>query len=381
MRARAMPAWLGSVLAAWLLAGGCETIVPSDLPPYTCSGTDPTVCPVGMHCVGSSCVACSTPDCSESSDGGGGDVVADATDATVNDSTETDTATEGGPQDSTAAEAPADVAVDSSPIPEAGDGGCPGSLGCPCTTSAQCTSGICGDSTLLTSSFTSANGSLCTTPCCTAGSCPAGFVCFGPGTGGNYCVPAPTLGRPAVLGSNLPGANCAGDGDCRSGKCLFSQCVDTCCADTDCTNGTVCSVDSSGLDGHQVFACLPHSGSAAHQSCTSSSQCASNDCDTNLCRPHCCNTASCAPSGFHACELDVLGSDDSLGCTYPSSSPTGATFGQPCTTYTDCVSRACNQTAGTCTEHCCLDSDCAPLGNYVCRPAPTSPYYLLCVPP
>jgi hypothetical protein len=363
------------------VAGGCEVIVPSDLPAFTCTGDDPSACPPGQYCAGSACVACDSVHCSD----GGGTVRDGSVDATLFDSSDSTVPLGDANGESEAIDAPdgssmPDVAFDAPQV----DAACGGALGCTCSADADCQSKICGNGALLTTGFNSVYGSVCTEPCCTAGDCPGGFVCFGPGTGGNYCVLSTDLGRSPALGAASPGSTCTQDRDCRSGKCDPSSrlCVDTCCSDDNCATPTACSLDPA-LDGHSAFACVvPPGGGAAHSACTVSAQCTSNVCEPQECRPRCCGTNTCTGSGFYACEQKEVGSDLVNVCRFPSSPPTGVAFGQPCAVYSDCITRACNPAALTCTEYCCVDADCGQYApGYVCRPAQGAAPYLICVKP
>jgi len=389
------------VLALAVVVGGCEAIVGSGLPAYTCTGTDPDACPAGSFCSAGACIPCETLACVGEDGGPDGNPVDGAPSEAASDGSpdvpSLDSATDvadvagdvasdvvaDGKGDAVAdgsadaiADAPADVMGDArldAPL-EAGCGG----LGCACTVASDCNGGICGNANVLGTTFTSANGSLCTQTCCTSADCPSGDVCYGSGNAGNYCVAATALGRPATQGTSAPGAICQDNGDCRSGSCELGVCVDLCCAATDCSNGTSCALDSVGIDGHEVFACLPTAGVAPHATCSVSANCASEDCVSGTCRPPCCGVASCMTAGFGACELATVGQDSVYSCTYPSGAPTGSAVGQTCTKATDCATRACDTTAGTCTAPCCTDADCATYGSYVCRPAGAAPYNLIC---
>src|SRR5262249_46865351 len=117
---------------------------------------------------------------------------------------------------------------------EAGDGreGLP--PGAPCRVDAECEKHLCGTSAILTTTIVSTEtGPLCTQTCCTSADCPSGFVCFGTGTGGNFCVLAEKAKRTPSTGGAPPGAACTSDEQCRSGYCLEGYCLDTCCAASD----------------------------------------------------------------------------------------------------------------------------------------------------
>ena len=117
----------------------------------------------------------------------------------------------------------------------------PGSktLGDPCTADTECPTGdICAGNLLLAGKLGAAG--VCTKTCCTSDTnsqgCPAGFVCFGPGTGGNYCVKAAAIAR--MTGMIPAGATSMRASDCRSGLLgTNGRCADTCCKASDCASG------------------------------------------------------------------------------------------------------------------------------------------------
>jgi hypothetical protein len=255
-----------------------------------------------------------------------------------------------------------------------------------CTSSLQCSTGICATSTELGSG----QPSVCTTPCCTSADCTSlgsGYVCYGPGTGGNYCVSAAALGR-------TPPA--------------------TCCSDSDCTGGTACVATASSTS-VATFTCTAAPGTkGTNATCKTNADCASGYCAgytaTNgfgetetlyACAQPCCSSKQCG-------SLD----DNQLVCTddyYPPPTPGGATptsgpvipvcdlpqegtganntaptgqVGDACTKPTDCYSNQCLVLGGAsyCSDVCCVDSDCATTG-WVCRPTPVSTgTFLRCVP-
>jgi hypothetical protein len=360
---------LVAVLTVACGVAACEAIVPSDLPPYVCRGSDPSTCPAGQYCDGAHCVACDSDHCS-ALDGGGDGSTFDAT----GDGDATKPPADGPP--------PQDVTSDDSVLPDSpGCGG--GALGCPCNGNVDCASHICGDATVLSATFHAMAGSVCTQTCCTSDECPAGFVCYGAGTGGSYCVAATTLSRPSVPAGAGPGAACSGAGSCRSGMCTSGHCVDTCCADAQCTASTVCSF-TAGIDQHSTFVCLLDAGSAAKSACTGASTCANNVCSFSTCRPHCCGIPSATQTGYHSCAIDSVGSDAYTYADFPTTPPSGGDFGAACTTDDQCKSRLCFKGTGTCSDHCCLDGDCASYGSFVCRPAQVGPsplttQFLVCV--
>ncbi len=178
--------------------------------------------------------------------------------------------------------------------------------GTSCSGDKACSTGICSSPIELGPGQTIAT---CTKPCCISDDCDVGSICWGAGTGGNYCLPASAATRPA-LGTGEPGVTCASGGDCRSGICTASKCEDTCCSSANCQNGTSCAVTT--FDGNFTLACIaPTGGTAASSSCSSNAQCASgfcacystdnaDDCHPSpnrnavqLCAQPCCGSTQC----------------------------------------------------------------------------------------
>jgi hypothetical protein len=288
--------------------------------------------------------------------------------------------------------------------------------GSSCSGDLACSTGICSDPAELgpTPGITT-----CTSPCCTSGDCPADAICWGAGTGGNYCIPGSAVGRTSI-GTNAPGASCSRASDCRSGVCGSSgKCEDTCCGDSTsgsteaCTNGTTCTVTS--FANNTTFACVTTTGTTPPNShCSSNADCASGYCANycgntsctdvvSLCAQPCCSSKQCGQyqGNQFVCNDDyyppltatsstpppgspVVGVCDAVQQTASLTSPppTGQ-VGDTCQSSTDCYSNLCTITSGTtgyCSDVCCVDSDCAKTG-YVCRPTQQgSGTYLRCIP-
>jgi hypothetical protein len=456
--------------------GGCEAIVTNDVPAYTCS-MEPFInagngaCPAGFFCEGAGCVACNPKgddpcdgydnDCDgviddgpKSDHDGDGYKVCGTVDPTTgkqilidcndNDKTispaghevcngkddncdgiidnpnlvcpagETCVPTTGqcisNSQTCTTANCPApnvcDPQTQQCVLPNSAD------AGTSCTSSEQCTSGICASSTELGSAGAT---QVCTEPCCTSADCAAGYVCYGAGTGGNYCIDATTI-NVGAQGSGAPGASCARSPDCRSGACTNSKCEDTCCSNTNCTNGTGCA--AATFNGNTTLACIAPPGTTpANQTCTKNADCASGFCagysdgegDTYYgCAQPCCSSHQCGTFtvdlGFGVNEtVQLVCYDDylppassgqvvpvcddpqqSTGTSHngnPPPSPTGE-VGTSCSKPTDCYSNRCLvfPSGQFCSDVCCVDSDCGKAG-WVCRPTPDGPgTFLRCVP-
>jgi hypothetical protein len=325
---------------------GCQAIIGGDPPAFTCASADPSACPDGMTC-----------------DLGAGRCVG-ATDAGDEETTDL--------PDADASAVLRDARADQ-------DAG-PARMGTPCRVDGDCASKLCGTSAMLTPAITQSDGPLCTKPCCTSADCDTGFVCFGAGTGGNYCVPPQKLSR-AAPGAKSPGASCATNGECRSGRCEGSRCLDTCCSNANCAAPTTCRLATvnAGVARESWNCALPPGPLDAGQSCTDQAQCSSNAClpSVGACRTSCCGKASCEAAGFagSACiyGLSVATNDRFKFCGNFG----GAAAGQPCQTDPQCKSQVCDTELRTCIEPCCLDSDC--LANQACRPAATGNPFLRCI--
>lgn len=345
MRARLRPGHL-AVAAAVVGAAvfGCQAIVSGDLPDYHCASTDPSACPQGKTCdlVTGRCVDPGTED------DGGGDL-------------------DGGGDDGPNA-----------PDVDAG----PASVGTPCRVDAECASNLCGTSTILTTAIVASTGPVCTSACCTSEDCAAGFVCFGTGTGGNYCVKAEAAQRQAPSGSKTAGASCTTNRDCRSASCVSNKCLDTCCRAADCTNGAICRFrPNAPPPSHDGWVCedpVPGATRDVGDVCGSGADagvCRNDNClpvASGSCRAPCCGKTSC---GGGRCIVGTSNSDFFKFCVGPGSGT--VPVGQPCQTENECTTGFCDFELKKCADLCCEDSDC-PKGQ-VCRPAAQSTPFLRCV--
>lgn len=340
------------VLALALAAGGCQLLVSSDLPEFRCSAADPSACPSGTVC-----------------DLAIGRCVADAG------------ALDGGEEDAgedalEAGDARSDQ--DAGPLP----------LGAPCRIDGDCADGLCGTSTILTPPITQGTGPICTKPCCTSAACPSGFVCFGAGTGGNYCVPAAKADRtPPSSGGKAPGALCNGNGECRSGYCTGGRCLDTCCRPQDCSPGTICRLASVNVPppGHDLWVCAPPKpgadGGVGAQCGNNGVDCQNDACiptASGNCRPPCCGKSSCASAGFPNghCIYGLSNNDYFKFCLF-STSGTDLPLGASCANDGECQSDYCDPEQKKCMEICCTDGDCP--GGQSCRPSAVGTPFLRCV--
>ncbi len=341
----------GLALAFLAAALGCQAIVSSTLPPFSCVEDKLGTCPPGQFCSGGACV-------------------------------------KGSPVDSAIPPLPEEDAEipDSAPpvdvMPDTRDAG-PAAVGQPCRINNDCASKLCADGTLLGSDVVSAtSGAVCTQTCCKSEECPRGTVCFTAGKGGNYCVTAGAIGnRVSGGGTQTGGGTCDAGSDCRSGLCLTGRCTDTCCNNGDCVGApgvTNCTLkrlqakyDSFVCGG--VLATLRDDG----QGCTADSSCKSGKCVNLICVTRCCNNAQCGSTNI--CTWNFASSDPTAGLIqqcFPSRGRSKA--GAVCTKDTDCDNDFCDPDTQKCVDLCCVDRDCQ--ANEKCAPANGANRLLRCVP-
>jgi hypothetical protein len=394
MRTRAVTAVAFAVSAALavVLAGGCEVLVPDTVPTFGCTGTNANVCPASQICAPSlgKCIdrshACTIVDsmCPPGTHCNAGTQMCDP------DGSDASGGDDGGGTDASAVDAPLPPADGN--LPDLGpiDSGKCTTVGCPCTRNGDCDSDICADSTILTSVDTT--GKVCTKPCCASSDCPTDFVCFAPGTGGNYCVTKTMLSRPNL--GNVPGGGtCATNEVCRSGKCgSAGLCLDACCTTNSstpiaesCAAGSQCALDSQ--TGHTVLQCTGNSGTKINgDSCSSSgTPCHGAACESdptnppfNECLVPCCSTPSCG-SGFACFDIQNVGQMDWFPlCSQPTGNDTD---GQPLTIGSGAMGATCNKNrdcrsvhclGGRCSDVCCTDADCAAVSGWKCQPTITA---------
>jgi len=347
VRASVFVAMTGLVVAAF----GCQFIVGSDPPPFTCEDGKPGACPEGQTCSGGVCIS-------------------------------------GG--------APVDRVVpteDAEPLPDSAipgtdarvDAG-PARVGQACVRSTDCVTGaICADKTLLTSQIVADEERVCATSCCTSSDCPSGTVCFPAGTGGRYCVAAAKAAR-GTPGAKLGGDTCAGNSECRSGLCENTRCTDTCCLPEQCRNGTFCRLRNIGT--HRGFACdvlgggSADAGAGANCFTGTPNNCQSNLCFDTRCRQTCCGSKTCVDQGFTtgACQVLLASNDagtDRVNFCYTT--PGTKLAGEPCSELNEeCRTGFCDPDTNKCAELCCTDADCAAPNK--CRPASKGDRILRCGP-
>jgi hypothetical protein len=350
-----------SVAIAWLV--GCQVIVGSDVPEFTCAGDAPGNCPTGMTC-DIRAGRCISGQISEA----GGDQVSPSADA-------------------------GDASNDRN------DGSDTKTLGRECSTDRPCPEGlICGTSSILRGETLAPEGKqICTKPCCSSADCPDSFVCFNPATSGSYCVEA-TRVRRSPTGATAAGADCIDSKDCRSGLCKGGRCVDSCCSDTDCTGGSVCQKTTVDVPPPAKigWACAAKVAGATLPSganCSGGTSCPGGNCCENRnclgspvvrCRPPCCTTNDCKSAGgeFAACAYaQISGTSDQTRFCIDQANVGVLTIGDTCNSNFDCQSFLCAPVLDTdtdkkCSEPCCEDANCPT--DRVCRPTPNG--LLRCVP-
>jgi hypothetical protein len=378
-----------AIVVLAICGGGCEAIVPGTVGTFHCESSAASSCPPGEVCATSTgqCIpaaqSCAITGCMAP-------LVCDPGSLQCVNPTMMTTPDSSMPVVDSARPPPADVVVpvDSTPPPADSkppvdvtvvDSSC--GVGCSCTTASACKANLfCADNTVLPGL---ADTPFCTTACCSSNDCPAGSVCYASGTPGSYCVPAALLNI-AATGTALGGATCAANGDCRSGTCDTSgTCLDTCCSDSSCQGGAFCALDeTTPATIHQGFYCLAESppGVPPDGTCFGNADCSSNAClQIGTCTTNCCGAGSCGAAGGNSCgtnKTSMTGNDSVNVCGTGSN---GGEFGTNCGQDTACTSQVCDTSPGKCTDFCCVDTDCAGFGNYVCRPRTSAPHYLICV--
>ncbi len=386
---RLLPVVLPLMLVLAASSTGCEAIVGSTVPAFTCSDSDPSSCPSGKVCAISTgqCIlaskSCLVNPCASglSCDPAtlqcvSGVVEAGAGDATIFDS--------GGGKDT--------GPVGDAEVP-------PYAVGHNCQKPSDCTSTLCADSAILGQDYFNLVGAVCTIPCCTSEQCGAGLVCIGPGTGGKYCAPAAALKR--TLGAKPGGSTCAVASECRSGKCIGDMsgmnkvCADSCCLDTQCTGSAKCRpVDVEGFmpNPHKSYACSVLVGGSINV-CNGAivDSCVSGVCASNSCQSPCCSLSTAVAAGHVLCDAQALSNGDTFDFGN-GGTVGGSDFGTSCSLGTKCKSGYCDKADGAgmgiCSDICCTDDDCLPrrasadggLVTWVCRPRTGMTHLLRCVP-
>lgn len=389
---RVLPVVAPLMLVLAASATGCEAIVGSTVPAFTCSDSDPSSCPSGKVCAMATgqCILASKSCLANPCASGltcdpatlqcvSGVVEAGTSDTGIADSS---SGKESGP-------------VGDAEVP-------PYDVGHTCQKPSDCTTTLCADSAILGQDYFNKVGAVCTIPCCTSEQCGPGLVCVGPGTGGKYCVPAASLKR--TLGAKSGGAVCAVDSDCRSGKCIGDSggathkvCADSCCSDANCAGtpadvlGAKCRpLDVEGTT-HKSYACSVYAAGSTNVCPGPVDSCLSGVCATNSCLGPCCSLSSAVTAGHVLCDSQSLGNGDTYSFGN-GGTVGGSDFGTGCSLGTKCKSGYCDKAdgagMGVCSDICCTDEDCLPrrasgdagLVTWVCRPRTGLTHFLRCVP-
>ena len=247
---------------------------------------------------------------------------------------------------------------------------CPdaGAVTCGCRGPSDCDSGICADYVPLTPALYGVigNHSICTKPCCTSFDCTPDTVCFGAGTGGNYCVLPKWIGRTVGLGLGRGGATCSSGAECRSGLCNMGTCADTCCSTAqqtmECATGTVCryaAFPGNGFDTHETAWCSPSpGGAAAGATCGFDTACQSGKCAAARCMAPCRTSTDCTTGlacSYGLAPTTIPANKDIIEGCVTATGPTPD--GGNCTANSDCQSAFCDGTMH-CTDACVTDADC-----------------------
>jgi hypothetical protein len=434
-------------------SGGCEALVSNEVPVYTCTPDSLTNCPQGEYCKGAGCVPCEKIDPCDGYDNDCDGVIDDGplsdsdkdgypvcghidpttgefvdkdcddTDPNVHPNApevcngkdndcDGDMQTEGCANGQQCLQRdsgwqcvnPSDLCTATScKTPQICDPGTRQCVNAPtahvgdgCVANSECDSDVCGTDSIVTSQVAHGAG-VCTQPCCTSQDCPNGFVCFSPGTGGNYCVAPALIGRTASLGGAQGGGSCASGSDCRSGLCSDThRCIDACCSDSQCGGGTACALTS--VSGHEAFACTDSTGTHNQsQTCNNNPDCNDGLClnygASQRCASHCCGSAACGSIDFgnnqvfsalcgeiNRLAAPALGNDRVPVCA-AFSNPSGTrALGDPCTQGSECRSGRCSPSLGRCYDTCCTYAYCAAVSGWACRPYAPASYALRCVP-
>jgi hypothetical protein len=436
-------------------SGGCQALVSSDLPAFRCEGSvDAGVCPPGTYCIGTTCAQCEKSelcdgrdnDCDGIVDNGydkDGDGVTtcghvdpasrqlidpdcDDNDAAVHPGVDEkcngkDDNCDGNGNDNENGACPAgkacatktgeciDAAIactpTSCPIPKVCDQSTltcvekgAQKIGEPCKADAECEADkFCGYAAALTTDIVQKDG-LCTQPCCVSADCPADFVCFGTGRGGNYCVEKGTLGRPE-MGGAPGGTPCSKGAECRSGRCgAAGRCEDTCCKSAQCASGTVCratAVTGQGTKTAYVLGCDKPEG-GAKEGATCPKTLITDDCAEGVCHggaaqdgsgawkecvAPCCGSASCSETNVICDQSRPLNHTEVVSvCGNNQGSVSRGTkqVGEPCDNQTECIGLRCYADSSGqkyCSDSCCTDADC--INGTKCRPYDVRGFFVL----
>ncbi len=265
----------------------------------------------------------------------------------------------------------------------------PGERESPCTTGAECASGVCRGGRCsdvcpdgacaderVCLRYPAAN--LCEQRCADSGDCGEGGLCLLVGSQ-RLCV---------TRGLGAPGERCVAAADCASGRCDLGQCA-TPCPPEGCPAGTACVRDITGA------ACRPAGPAAPGARCAQGSVCASGVCGGGICTADC--AADPCPEGtrcvdfadgafcFPGCAED--GDCASPAFCDPRFEPGPICFwrgaagvGEACADHRDCASGRCVDGAclGACTAECPAGLGCVSVGTGRFCVAPPLPLEAAC---
>jgi hypothetical protein len=294
------------------------------------------------------------------------------------------TTEDGRPRDTGPSEMP--DATDDAPVvmPDTGrppDAACTGIL-CPCSNNGSCASDVCAQAETIGNDVFGKVGAFCTQGCCTSVDCPAGLVCYAPGTGGQYCVEPSWIGRGMPSTTNtLGGVSCTSNSDCRSGLCAGSTCADTCCSfastAAECNAPALCVFGAfpgqSGVDSHYAAHCGASGPDAYGSPCTYDTDCQGGLCYQSggggNCTQPCRSQSECGQG--NGCQLDERGNDVYAACFPLVMGQGSGALGDSCSNDNACSSFYCGAT-GQCSSVCFADSDCSAVSSWRCTTLPAS---------
>jgi hypothetical protein len=243
----------------------------------------------------------------------------------------------------------------------------PAELGEPCATDYECRSGVCypaREALGLAMGTTAVRNGICGQACCSDDDCPAGFVCWTPGTGARSCVRREIL----VEGGGVPDREaCADDRACDRDACVLGEARNY----------------RRRIGGSW---CVRTSVQQSRPVCDENSDCRSGVCNKvfwgfGYCASACRTSADCArvADAYNGAWWENWGTRISLRCAYgrlegssdwfPVCLPTDGMdrpAGDRCSSHPECLDDGC--ILGRCRPVCCANSDC-PYGQQ-CRPYP-----------
>jgi hypothetical protein len=240
------------------------------------------------------------------------------------------------------------------------DGGVAASLpyGAPCTGGSQCASGLC---------LGAGSTGRCTVPCTADAQCFYPDRCLEVPGAGRLCG---SSGSGAPAGAPCPGgsAECA-SGMCLALAGRPPVCTQPCASLPTCPAGMTCVPIPDGA-GSSSPLCAPGSGLGFGAACTASSQCFTQLClgvgSGGVCTIGCAQVP--CPAGY-ACVQVEDGSGGTVPICAPSGAGGGG-FGAACTGASSCASGLCLEDprvgGAFCTAPCRGDADCRQVAGLAC---------------